>query len=138
MVFLIYFIIITTIGLGLGLRINQGWNAHCRLYQISWSISNYYIHISNSVKDQPIVPPTSLPYYMKDGSIKPISPVGEESRKKRNLKLFPEEDLTNDRIIGINIPFLCCIFLCNLEDCLRFNSIYIFSLLAKISFPPLW
>lgn len=47
-----------------------------------------------------MVPPTNLPYYMKDGSIKPISPVGGESRKKRNLKLFPEEDPTNDRIIG--------------------------------------
>lgn len=54
---------------------------------------------NSTLEDQPMVPPTNLPYYMKDGSIKPISPVGGESRKKRNLKLFPEEDPTNDRII---------------------------------------
>ena len=40
---------------------------------------------------------------MKEGSVKPISPAGDGSRKKRNLKLFPEEDPSNDRIIGMQI-----------------------------------
>ena len=50
--------------------------------------------------------PSNLPYYMKDGSVQPIRPQGAESRKKRNLKLFPEEDPGNDRIIGIQIYFI--------------------------------